>query len=253
MSQPMPPEWWVPVVGYEGFYEVSDYGRVKSLPRMTQKGLRGGRILKGIPTPQGHLAVTLSVHGNMRRWMIHHLVAEAFIGPRPPGLETRHLNDVPWDNRPANLCYGTRKENIADMIRNGHNYYSNRTHCPKKHPYDEANTYRAPRGGRGCRACMNDKSKRRNKRQRHGIGKLCVVPGCDRAQIAKGLCSRCYVRQSRADARGPDWSKRVCPQCSGEFELEPGQPPRKYCSGICAATVKRIASRDRARRRAAAA
>ena len=247
MSEPMPAEHWLPVPGYEGFYEVSDLGQVKSLPRWTAKGLKGGRILKGTPAASGHLAVVLSKHGNMRRRMVHQLVAEAFIGPRPAGLETRHWNDVPGDNRLLNLCYGTRKENIADMIRNGHNYYSNRTHCPKKHPYDEANTYWTPTGHRDCRACNNETAKKRKARQTRGIGRPCLTPGCDQAQTAKGLCPKCYVRRHRAGKRGSDWVNRTCLHCGGSFELALGERPRKYCSESCATDVRRIASRERMR------
>ncbi len=50
---------------------------------------------------------------------IHTLVAEAFAGPRPAGMECRHLNGNPIDNRPENLAWGTRKENVQDMVRHG--------------------------------------------------------------------------------------------------------------------------------------
>ena len=246
-------EIWLPVVGWEGFYEVSDLGRVLSLPRRTSKGLKGGGILKGSRADSGHIAVMLSRHGNIRRRMVHQLVAEAFIGPRPPGYETRHLNDVPDDNRLVNLTYGTSADNKADAIRNGHNYFANRTHCPQGHPYDEANTYWTPTGHRECRACGNLKSKQRKKRQRQGEGEPCATPDCDGKQTAKGLCCRCYVRKQRVGQRGPDWSNRVCPHCDTPFEVDPTPGGRrKYCSDECAVDVRRIAARDRMRRLAAA-
>jgi hypothetical protein len=57
--------------------------------------------------------------GYGRHAYVHHLVAEAFHGPRPNYLAVaRHLNDVKTDNRLENVAWGTRKENAADMRRN---------------------------------------------------------------------------------------------------------------------------------------
>jgi hypothetical protein len=247
-------EIWLPVPGYEGFYEVSDLGRVYSLPRLTTKGRKGGRLLTGSRTPSGHIAVMLSKHGNIRRWMVHHLVAGAFIGPRPAGYETRHANDIGSDNRLVNLSYGTSGDNKLDMVRNGRHYYANRTHCPKGHPYDEVNTYRTPKGGRDCRACNNAKTKARKKRQSNGIGNPCRTPDCTQVQTARGLCPKCYIRKQRAERRGPDWAKRTCGHCGVPFEIAPDETAlRKYCSDECSTGVRRIAARDRARRLRAAA
>lgn len=55
----------------------------------------------------------------MKRLRIHHAVLLAFVGKRPEGAEARHLNDEPDDNRSENLVWGTRRENMADRIRNG--------------------------------------------------------------------------------------------------------------------------------------
>ena len=51
--------------------------------------------------------------------MVSHLVADAFIGPRPLGMLVLHKNDIRDDNRARNLRYGTHKENVADSFRNG--------------------------------------------------------------------------------------------------------------------------------------
>ena len=51
--------------------------------------------------------------------MVHKLIALTFIGPRPEGLESRHLNGNHKDNCAANLCYGTKKENADDRVRHG--------------------------------------------------------------------------------------------------------------------------------------
>lgn len=244
-------EIWLPVVGYEGFYEVSSLGRVMSLPRQTAKGFYGGCILKGNKAPSGHVAVMLSKRGNIRRRMVHQLVAEAFIGPRPEGMETRHLNDVADDNRAENLAYGTSHDNKMDMVRNGGHYYANRTHCPQGHPYDEVNTYRSPKGGRDCRACNNSKTKVRKHTQATGErGVPCTTSGCTSSQTAGGLCPKCYVRKRRAEKRESGWAQRTCPQCEMVFEIAADQPYRKYCSDGCAAEGRRARDHERYERRA---
>lgn len=98
-------EIWLPVVGFAGLYEVSNLGRVRSLRRHQPKLLRPGRMTAG------HLSVSL---GRGRSRTVHSLVIEAFVGPRPPGMEVRHSNGVPSDNRLANLAYGTRADNSRD-------------------------------------------------------------------------------------------------------------------------------------------
>jgi hypothetical protein len=116
-------EQWLPVVGYEGLYEVSDRGRVRSLDRnvTTRAGVRRykGRILRMTPV-NGYPAVALSLVGKQDTRPVHLLLMEAFAGPCPEGQEVRHLNDVKTDCRwPENLAYGTRKENFKDRLRNG--------------------------------------------------------------------------------------------------------------------------------------
>jgi hypothetical protein len=116
-------ERWLPVVGYEGLYEVSDRGQVRSLDRdvTTRAGVRRykGRILRMAPV-NGYPCVALSLVGKQDTRPVHHLVMEAFAGPRPEGQDIRHLNDIKTDCRwPENLAYGTRKENFADRVVNG--------------------------------------------------------------------------------------------------------------------------------------
>jgi hypothetical protein len=83
---------------------------------------------------------------------VHHLILLAFVGPRPEGCVTRHLDDDKANNRLGNLCYGTSTENNYDMVRNGKNRNANKTHCPQGRPYDEENTHWYGTG-RHCRPC----------------------------------------------------------------------------------------------------
>jgi len=117
-------EQWLPVPGYEGIYEVSDLGRVKSLPRRVyhpQADLTiKARMLKPyVQTVSGYHRYTLNRDGKCEYWHAHRLVLLAFVGPLPAGMVTRHLNGDPADNRFSNLAYGTQAENVIDMMRHG--------------------------------------------------------------------------------------------------------------------------------------
>src|SRR6266567_1689868 len=88
------PEEWRPVVGFEGQYEVSNYGRVKSLPRMVcRRSLSPNllvceRMLKaGVVSRYGHLGVSLCKNGEQVPKSVHGLVLTAFVGPRPDGMQ----------------------------------------------------------------------------------------------------------------------------------------------------------------------
>jgi hypothetical protein len=117
-------EQWRPVVGFEGLYEVSDHGRVRSLDRtVPHRGRsptrRQGRVLCLSSDVAGYPQAQLSNGGVCRKIYIHRLVIEAFVGPRPPGLEVRHLDGNKRNNTPANLAYGTHAENVADQFVHG--------------------------------------------------------------------------------------------------------------------------------------
>jgi predicted XRE-type DNA-binding protein len=112
-------ERWLPVAGHEGLYEVSDQGRVKSLPRQTRSGLRGGKVLKPRFKSNGYLQVGLHREGVMRTETVHTLVLTAFVGSRPEALQCCHSDGDPANNRLENLRWGTAKENIADKLKHG--------------------------------------------------------------------------------------------------------------------------------------
>lgn len=113
-------EAWSPVEGFEGLYEVSDLGQVQSLPRQTRTGFRSGRILKLRPDADGYLLVNFSQDGIKSTHKVHRLVARAFLGPCPPGMEVCHNRPNSKDCAEAtNLRYGTRAENIQQAVREG--------------------------------------------------------------------------------------------------------------------------------------
>jgi len=115
-------ELWRPVVGWEGLYEVSSLGRVRSLPRATTRG----RVLKPARNVHGYWFVALCCNGKPKTRPIHSLVAEAFIGPRPAGMDVCHGSNGKDDNTPANLSYGTRSQNMRDCVRDGTHQHGER-------------------------------------------------------------------------------------------------------------------------------
>lgn len=118
-------EAWRPVVGWEGLYEVSDAGRVRSLDRIVdypdrrRSYLKPGRVLRPSTGSAGYPTVILCGSGRHQHGRIHVMVLEAFVGPRPAGCEVRHLNGVRNDNRLANLAWGTPTENTMDRVLHG--------------------------------------------------------------------------------------------------------------------------------------
>lgn len=118
-------EIWRDIPGYEGRYQASTLGRIRSLDRRvpvydsTGRFTRAvrGRILRPGKCRSGHVSVVL---GNGKPGsMVHQLICRTFIGPCPKGMEVLHKNGNPCDNRLENLHYGTRTENILDVYKVG--------------------------------------------------------------------------------------------------------------------------------------
>ena len=126
MSKSNLTEIWRPVVGYEGYYEVSNLGQVHTLARIILGGkgyaLRfcKGRILKLQKHRDGHLFIILHRDGKHKTYWIHRLVLEAFIGACPENMQCRHFPDRnPENNNIENLQWGTIQENANDRIVHG--------------------------------------------------------------------------------------------------------------------------------------
>ncbi|MGW7657847.1 NUMOD4 motif-containing HNH endonuclease [Streptomyces tendae] len=142
-------EEWAHIAGYEGLYEVSTFGNVRSWSRTKR-----GALLKPRSNKQGYLSVALTRAGSVKHRKIHQLVLEAFVGPRPEGTVCRHLDGNPVRNVVGNLAWGTQSENMADAIRHGTHSEARKTHCSSGHEYTEANTVVRKNGKRRCRACQ---------------------------------------------------------------------------------------------------
>ena len=104
----MEEEIWKSIKGYEGLYEISSLGRVKSL---NYRGTGKEKLLKNIEDYKGYLTVTLTKNGKQKQFKVHRLVAEAFI-PNPEGKPCiDHINTIRNDNRIENIRWVTYEEN----------------------------------------------------------------------------------------------------------------------------------------------
>lgn len=102
---------WRPVVGFEGVYEVSSCGQVRRVGAAANRKL----FRRGC----GYDAIYLTDGPRRVCKLVHALVLESFVGPRPYGNVARHLNGIRADNRLQNLAWGTPQENSDDMRRHG--------------------------------------------------------------------------------------------------------------------------------------
>jgi hypothetical protein len=145
---------WKPIPGYEGLYQVSDDGQIQTRDRY------GEFIRKAIHADKnGYFRVTLSLVGVKKSYLVHHLVLTAFVGPKPEGMECRHLNGIPGDNRLENLQWGTSSENSYDVVKHGNHPYADKTHCKNGHEFTAENTMQRSDGGRQCRECNKERAR----------------------------------------------------------------------------------------------
>lgn len=110
-------EEWKPVVGFEGLYEVSSFGKIRGISRVTKR-------------PRAPLSPydRKADYHRVRVWLnrkkvatitVHIAVMAAFVGPRPPGMVINHIDGDKWNNTVSNLEYVTPAENTWHAIRSG--------------------------------------------------------------------------------------------------------------------------------------
>jgi hypothetical protein len=116
-------EQWVPCAGYEGLYEVSNRGRVRSLviAKPTGRYLRHEPLIlvQCTQSSSGYALVTLATDGRRATKCVHALVAASFYGPRPDGHVAGHRDGCPSNNHATNIEWITYQENEADKARHG--------------------------------------------------------------------------------------------------------------------------------------
>lgn len=191
---------WLPVVGFEDFYHVSDAGQVKSLRRNIL-------LRPSFSNSGGYPLVILSNGTGGKGKYVHHLVLEAFSGLRPPGTEARHLDgdasNAALHDQEGNLrlIWGTSSKNKFDEVRHGTHYEASRAHCESGHEWTKENTRieSYPDGtfkARRCRECARlgsaDLRKKRAKDERR-----CKEEDCNKPYFGREWCSMHYGRWYR--------------------------------------------------------
>ena len=122
-------EEWRPIEGYEGLYEVSNIGRVRSVDRFYYR-LHKGKVLSPTKDRYGYLTVTLNCNGKSKTIKIHRLVAQAFL-PNPDNLPqvnhkdedktNNNVDNLEWCTAKYNVNFGTRQERYRNtMLEKGH-------------------------------------------------------------------------------------------------------------------------------------
>ena len=98
---------------------MSDLGRVRSFKPRNGRGKRltSSRLVNGYLNSQGYPRVSFIKNNKHHTVTVHRLVLDTFIGPRPEGMQCRHLNGDRTDNRLENITWGTPSENAIDSVR----------------------------------------------------------------------------------------------------------------------------------------
>lgn len=151
-------ERWMPVVGYDGTYEVSNLGAVRSVDRLGKGGrLWRGQLLSQKKHRNGYLCVNLWLNGKGTMKLVHRLVLESHVGLPADGTVTCHNDGDATNNRVENLRWDTPSENGYDRVRHGTHPMVKRTHCPAGHLLKAPNlvvTRRERIGMRQCETCI---------------------------------------------------------------------------------------------------
>jgi hypothetical protein len=115
-------EEWKDIEGYEGYYQVSNHGRIRSLDRYVQsknkKTLKKGMIRKLQTSHKGYSTITLLKHGEYKTFQVHRLVAIAFIDNPNNKPQVNHIDCNKENNTPNNLEWATQDENMKHAVEN---------------------------------------------------------------------------------------------------------------------------------------
>lgn len=163
-------ETWLPVVGHEGSYEVSDLGRVRSLPRTVIRTYTTDQTTRPQRVPGRYLALSRANRDGRylqvtlcmaSKYLVHRLVAEAFLGPRPfPTAQVCHEDDDGHNNRLSNIRWDTCSSNMLDRVKLGTHHYGSRPTCDLGHQLKAPNLVPSRLKGRACLACSRARANR---------------------------------------------------------------------------------------------
>ncbi|MBF6138143.1 hypothetical protein IU501_34810 [Nocardia otitidiscaviarum] len=148
-------EQWRPIPGYDGYYEASNLGRIRSVTRMITTKAGARQIFRGhVLTPAGHRGkrrVSLSVNGHHEFRKVSRLVGEAWLGIPPAGYCIAHISDDHDDNSVTNLMIDrTRDVHSRGGKKNRGRQF---THCHRGHPLVDPNVKYNRSGSRQCWRC----------------------------------------------------------------------------------------------------
>lgn len=119
-------EQWLPVVGYEGFYEVSNTGRVRALARSGERAGRWRRCVMHFPEREMKISTSTGGYKYLSlklpdrpstKYLLHRLVMRAFVGEPAAGYQVNHKDGDKANNNLANLEYCTAQENLIHLTR----------------------------------------------------------------------------------------------------------------------------------------
>lgn len=156
---------WRPVVGFETTYEVNDIGQVRRSGAAAKngKGHGGGAKIGRLLTDHdngGYRSVQLWKNGKPTMKLVHVMVAEAFLPPRPLGYEVNHDSGIKDNNLVSNLEWMTRSENMKHAYRTGlrqpidvEKMRKSKPLCPSGHEFTPENTRLKNGRQRVCRTC----------------------------------------------------------------------------------------------------
>jgi len=128
-------ELWKTIKDYEGYYEVSNMGNIRSIDRVINHPTKGaikrkGRILKSAPNGKGYLTVMLCKNGVDRTLVVHRIVANGWVKNTQNNPQVNHINGIKTDNRVENLEWCDNSYNMEHAINNG--LFKERIHKSRK-------------------------------------------------------------------------------------------------------------------------